>query len=53
VKLSAACRRRLKLSAAYLEREISQIVEDAVTEYLDRTDQQRQAQGLPLLPRPA
>lgn len=52
VKLPAPVRRRLRLSAAYLDREISELVELAVIEYLDGLDRARKEQGLAPLPRP-
>jgi hypothetical protein len=43
-------RQRLRIHAAVLDREISEVIEQAVTEYLDRHDQQRAAEGLPPIP---
>jgi predicted transcriptional regulator len=43
-------RHRLRIHAAVLDREISEVIAQAVTEYLDRHDQQREQQGLPPIP---
>ena len=43
-------RQRLRIHAAVLDREISEVIAQAVTEYLDRHDQQRAAEGLPPIP---
>ncbi|MEP7022121.1 MAG: hypothetical protein ABI808_15875 [Pseudonocardiales bacterium] len=43
-------RQRLRIHAAVLDREISMIITEAVTEYLDRHDTQRAAEGLPPIP---
>ena len=45
-----AVRQRLRIHAAVLDREISEVIEQAVTEYLDRHDQQRATEGLPPIP---
>lgn len=52
VRLSQPLRRRLRLWAAFQDREISDLVEEAVTRYLDELEQERAARGLPLLPPP-
>jgi len=43
-------RQRLRIHAAVLDREISDLISEAVTEYLDRHDQQRAKEGLPPIP---
>jgi hypothetical protein len=43
-------RRRLRIHAAVLDRDMSDVIEDAVTEYLDRRDAERAAEGLPPIP---
>jgi len=43
-------RQRLRIHAAVLDREISEVIAQAVTEYLDRHDQQRATEGLPPIP---
>jgi hypothetical protein len=43
-------RQRLRIHAAVLDREISEVISQAVTEYLDRHDEQRAAEGLPPIP---
>ena len=43
-------RQRLRIHAAVLDREISQVIAEAVSEYLDRHDKQREAEGLPPIP---
>jgi hypothetical protein len=43
-------RQRLRIHAAVLDREISELIAEAVTEYLDRHDAQRAAEGLPPIP---
>jgi hypothetical protein len=43
-------RQRLRIHAAVLDREISAVISQAVTEYLDRHDDQRAAEGLPPIP---
>ena len=48
--LPRSLRQRLRIHAAVLDREISVVVAEAVTEYLDRHDQQRAAEGLPPIP---
>jgi hypothetical protein len=43
-------RQRLRIHAAVLDREISEVIAQAVSEYLDRHDQQRATDGLPPIP---
>ena len=43
-------RQRLRIHAAVLDREISELISEAVSEYLDRHDQQRAEEGLPPIP---
>ena len=43
-------RQRLRIHAAVLDREISDLISEAVGEYLDRHDQQRAKEGLPPIP---
>jgi len=43
-------RQRLRIHDAVLDREISEVIAQAVTEYLDRHDQQRDKEGLPPIP---
>lgn len=43
-------RQRLRIHAAVLDREISEVIAQAVAEYLDRHDVQRAAEGLPPIP---
>jgi hypothetical protein len=50
VKLPPALRRRLRICAALLEKEISELVEEAIGRYLDEVDRQRRAQGLGPIP---
>jgi hypothetical protein len=52
VKLTPHVRQRLRLAAVALERELSGLVEEAVTRYLDQVKHERKAQGLPPLPEP-
>lgn len=53
IKLSPHARQRLRLAAVFLEREISAMVEEAVTRYLDELKRERKEQGLPPIPDPA
>jgi hypothetical protein len=48
--LPRTVRQRLRIHAAVLDREISEVIEQAITEYLDRHDQQRAKEGLPPIP---
>ena len=43
-------RQRLRIHAAVLDREISEVIAQAVTEFLDRHDAQRAKEGLPPIP---
>jgi hypothetical protein len=43
-------RQRLRIHAAVLDREMSELIEQAVTEFLDRHDEQRTREGLPPIP---
>jgi hypothetical protein len=48
--LRASLRKRLRVAAAILDVEISNLVDDALTRYLDDLNAKRVAQGQPLLP---
>jgi hypothetical protein len=48
--LPRGLRQRLRIHAAVLDREMSDVIAQSVTEYLDRHDQQRAAEGLPPIP---
>lgn len=50
VRLSPSLRRRLRLWAAFLDTEISEIVEEAVAARLDAMDRERAHRNLPPLP---
>lgn len=52
VKLPVQVRQRLRLWAAFLDQEISELVEEAVTKHLNELDQRRAQRGLPPLPEP-
>ena len=43
-------RQRLRVHAAVLDRDMSEVIAQAVTEYLDRLDAQRVEEGLPPIP---
>ncbi len=48
--LERSVRRRLRMWAALLDLDLSEIVNDAVREHLDRLDAERAKRGLPPLP---
>lgn len=48
--LPRGLRQRLRIHAAVLDREISEVIAQSITEYLDRHDAQRAAEGLPPIP---
>jgi hypothetical protein len=50
VKLSPEVRHRLRVAAAFLEVEISELVQEAITGHLNRLDQERRKRGLAPLP---
>ncbi len=52
VKLPEPLRQRLRLWAVFLNREISELVEEAVATRLDTLDRERAERGLPPLPQP-
>jgi hypothetical protein len=52
VQLPLALRHRVRVYAAYGGVEISTLVEDAPTGYLDRVDRERAEKGLPPIPPP-
>lgn len=52
VKLPRQLRQRLRLWAAFLDKEISEVVEEAVTKHLDDLERQRAERKLPPLPSP-
>ena len=47
VLLSSPVRRRLRVAAAIQDRDISQLIEDAVQVYLDSWERERASRGLP------
>ena len=49
VLMASHIRRRLRVAAAVQDRDISQLIEDAVQLYLDQWEQERAARGLPPL----
>jgi hypothetical protein len=49
-KLAPEVRRWLRVCAAFLDAEISALVQDAITDHLDCLDHQRRESGLPPLP---
>jgi hypothetical protein len=52
VQLSLGLRHRVRVYAAYGDVEISALIEDALTSYLERVDRERAAKGLPPIPPP-
>jgi hypothetical protein len=52
IRIAPELRQRLRLWAAYLDKEISTVVEEAVTAHLDALDRDRAARGLAPMPRP-
>ena len=53
ISLPRHLRQRLRLAAVFLERQISDLAEEAVAEYLDRVQRDRKEQGLAPIPGPA
>ena len=51
-KLTRPVRLRLRMWAGFLDKEISELVEEAITAHLDQLDRERQRRGLPPLPLP-
>ena len=49
VLMSRPVRRRLRVAAAVQDRDISQLIEDAIQLYLDTWERERAARGLPPL----
>ena len=49
VLMATHIRRRLRVAAAVQDRDISQVIEDAVQLYLDTWERERAARGLPPL----
>jgi len=45
--MSSHVRRRLRVAAAIQDRDISQVIEDAVQLYLDSWERERASRGLP------
>lgn len=52
VKLPRPVRLRLRMWAGFLDKEISQLVEESITTHLDQLDHDRQRRGLQPLPQP-
>ena len=52
VRISPDLRGRLRMWAAYQNKEISTVVEEAVTAHLDALDAERAGQGLDPMPHP-
>ncbi len=50
VWLKRRTRRRLRLWAALLDQDVSEVADEGLTHYLDWMDQERATQGLPPLP---
>jgi len=48
--LSRPVRRRLRVLAAVMDRDMSEVIEEALERYIDAYEQQRAARGLPPLP---
>ena len=46
-------RQRLRLAAVFLERQISDMAEEAISRYLDQLQRDRKSQGLAPIPEPA
>ena len=49
VLMSNPVRRRLRVAAAVQDRDVSEVIEDAVQQYLDNWDRERASRGLPPL----
>jgi len=49
VLMATEVRRRLRVAAAVQDRDVSEVIEDAVQVYLDQWEQERAARGLPPL----
>ena len=52
IRIAPELRQRLRIWAAYLDQEISEVVEDAVTAHLDALDRDREERGLAPMPLP-
>lgn len=52
VQVAPELRQRLRLTAVFLERELSEIVEEAITNHLGQIDRERREQGLKPIPKP-
>ena len=52
VRIAPELRQRLRIWAAYQDREISDLIEEAVTAHLDALDRDRAARGYKPIPRP-
>ena len=52
IRIAPELRQRLRIWAAYLDQELSEVVEEAVTAHLDALDRDRAARGLAPIPRP-
>jgi hypothetical protein len=52
VQLQPDLRKRLRLTAVFLERELSELVEEGVARYLDQIDRERREQGMRPIPKP-
>jgi hypothetical protein len=52
VRIAPELRQRLRIWAAYQDREISDLIEEAVTAHLDALDRDRAARGFKPVPRP-
>ncbi|MBV9323141.1 MAG: hypothetical protein JO352_05060 [Chloroflexi bacterium] len=48
--LSRTVRRRLRVMAAVMDRDMSEVIEEALERYIDTYERQRAARGLPPLP---
>ena len=53
IKVPRHLRQRLRLAAVFLERQISEMVEEAVVRYLDDVQRERKQKGLAPIPEPA
>ena len=52
VQVSPELRQRVRLTAVFLERELSELVEEAIAHYLGHIDRERREQGLKPVPKP-
>ncbi len=53
VAMPRLLRQRVRMWSAFLDRDVSDVVREAVTEYLDRLERGRAEQGLPPFPIPS